>query len=102
MRVHSDAIRGTDASPFTNAGFRATRKGNLLFSFVPDWPASRELLLPGVRSVPRRAWMMGDANRHPLAAKLVDAGVVVSLPDRASDSVCSVLACEFDAPVRVS
>jgi alpha-L-fucosidase len=102
MRLHADAIRGTDASPFANAGFRATRKDKLLYCFVPEWPASRELLLPGIRALPRRAWMMGEASRHPLAVRRVDAGVVVSLPDHASDPVCSVLACEFEAPVRVS
>jgi hypothetical protein len=46
--------------------------------------------------------MMGDAGRHPLAARPVDGGVMVSLPERASDPVCSVLACEFEQPVRVS
>jgi len=102
MRVHADAIRGTDASPFENAGYRATRKDKLLYCFVPEWPASRELLLPGIRALPRRAWMMGEASRHPLAVRRVDAGVVISLPERATDPVCSVLACEFEAPVRVS
>jgi alpha-L-fucosidase len=102
MRLHADAIRGTDASPFENAGFRATRKGKLLYSFIPEWPASREFVLPGVRAVPHRAWMMGDRSRHPLAARQVEAGVAISLPERASDPVCSVLACEFAAPVRAS
>ena len=101
MRVHADAIRGTEASPFANAGFRATRKGKMLYSFIPDWPASRELLLPGVRALPAAAWMMGDASRLRLTAKLADAGVTVSLPERATDPVCGVLACEFAEPVRV-
>ena len=102
MRLHADAIRGTDASPFENAGFRATRKGKLVYSFLPEWPVSRELLLPGVRALPRRAWMMGDASRHPLTVRQTEAGAAISLPEHAADPVCSVLACEFEAPVRAS
>jgi len=99
MRVHAEAIRGTEASPFESSLFRATRKGKVLYAFVPEWPVSRELLLAGVRSAPGRAWMMGDAARTPLVVRRVDAGVVVSLPDHATDPVCSVLACEFGSPV---
>jgi alpha-L-fucosidase len=102
MHGHEDAIRGTEASPFENAGFRATRKGKLLYAFVPEWPASRELVLPGVRVLPRRAGMLGDAGQVPLAKRQTDSGVAVSLPERASDPVCSVVACEFDTPVKVS
>lgn len=102
MGVHADAIRGTDASPFEHASFRATTRKNVLYSFMPEWPASRALLLPGVRTLPRAAWMMGDASRTALVAKQLDEGVMVALPERATDPVCSVLACEFDAPVRVS
>jgi len=100
MAVHAEAIRGTSASPFANATFRATRKGNTLYTFVPEWPAAREVILPGVRSLPRRAWMLGDSAGHPRAVRQSDAGVVVSLPDAPSDPVCPVLACEFSAPVR--
>jgi alpha-L-fucosidase len=102
MRVHSEAIRGTEASPFENAGFRATRKGKMLYAFLPEWPASRELLLPGMRLLPRRASMLGEANAPTLARRESDAGVVISLPERASNPVCSVVACEFNLPVRVS
>jgi alpha-L-fucosidase len=100
MLVHAESIRGTEASPFENAGFRATRKGKSLYAFLPEWPASRELLLPRLRATPRRAWMLGDASRRALTTRRVEAGVVVSLPDRASDPVCSVVACEFDEPLK--
>ncbi len=102
MRVHGDAIRGTEASPFDNAGFRATRKGKLAYCFVPEWPESRQILLPKLQVAPRRAWMLGDAARTALTLRISDAGVIVSLPDRPSDSVCSVVACEFEAPLKRS
>jgi alpha-L-fucosidase len=102
MSVHAEAIRGTSASPFENAPFRATCKGHSLYCFVQEWPAAHEITLPGVRSHPRRASMLGDAAHHQLAVRDSSAGIVVTLPDAPSDPVCSVVACEFDAPVRVS
>jgi alpha-L-fucosidase len=95
MRVHGDAIHGTEASPFEKAGFRSTRKQKRLNCFLPEWPASRELLLPGVTSKPVRAQMLGDASRRALPVKPVEAGLVVSLPEHASDAVCSVVAVDF-------
>ncbi|MBW7935284.1 MAG: hypothetical protein H3C62_17085 [Gemmatimonadaceae bacterium] len=41
--------------------------------------------------------MLGGAGRESLAARIADQGVVVSLPARPSDDVCSVLALDFDA-----
>jgi hypothetical protein len=52
-------------------------------------------MLPGLRTVPQRARMLGGDRRDTLTARRVDAGVVVSLPERASDPVCSVLALDF-------
>lgn len=98
MRVHGDAIHGTQASPFEQAGFRATRKAKRLNCFLPEWPASRELLLPGVRMRPERARLLGSG-QPSLPIRQAEAGVVVTLPDRASDTVCSVLAVDFAAPV---
>ena len=99
MRVHGEAIYGTSASPFENAPFRATRNANRLNCFLAEWPASRELLLPGVTDTPRLARMLGDDTRRPLDARRTDAGLVVTLPDRASDPMCSVVAVDFARPV---
>jgi alpha-L-fucosidase len=99
MRVHGSAIHGTSASPFEGAPFRATRKGNRLHCFLPEWPGARELLLPGVRTVPSRASMVGTRGADSLPARMVDAGLVVRLPERASDPICSVLALDMPSPV---
>jgi hypothetical protein len=47
--------------------------------------------------------MLGTPARTRLAARVVDGGVAVTLPERASDAVCSVLALDFaDEPVVVA
>jgi alpha-L-fucosidase len=99
MKIHGDAIHGTQASPFEKSDFRATRKQKRLNCFLPKWPASTELLLPGVKTAPVKAQMLGDSRHRALPVKKVEAGVVVTLPDRASDPVCSVLALDFAALV---
>ena len=102
MRTHGEAIHGTSASPFDGTSFRATRKERRLNVFLPAWPAQRELLLPGIRTAPVRARMLGDRGRERLPAHVVDAGVVVTLPERASNAVCSVLAIDMPGAIPAS
>jgi len=103
MDRHGDAIHGTLASPFEEAGFRATRSplGDRVNVFLPQWPHSRELLLPGLESLPARAAMLGDSSVASLPVRRVDRGVVVTLPDRPTDADCSVLRIESRGPLRV-
>lgn len=99
MRVHASAIHGTSASPFDGAPFRATRTGNRLNCFLQQWPAERDLLLPGVTTLPARAAMLGSPASDVLPVRRVDAGVVVTLPPRASNAVCSVLGLDMPSPI---
>ncbi|MBI2407123.1 MAG: alpha-L-fucosidase [Gemmatimonadetes bacterium] len=98
MKSHGDAIHGTEASPFDGLPFRVTRTARRINCFLPEWPTSRELLLPGLRTAPQRARMLGEVTRESLPTRSVDQGMVITLPDRASDAVCSVLALEFRQP----
>jgi len=99
MRVHGTAIHGSSASPFEGTPFRATRTGNRLHCFLQQWPAERQLLLPGVTTLPTRAAMLGSADRAGLPTRRVDAGVVVTLPPTASNSICSVLALDMPSAI---
>jgi alpha-L-fucosidase len=102
MRVHADAIHGSSASPFEGAPFRATRMDRTLYCFLPAWPAGRELLLPRVRAQPVRAAMLGSTTRDTLPTRVVDAGLVVTLPERPADVTCSVLAVRMGEPIPAS
>jgi alpha-L-fucosidase len=101
MKRHGEAIYGTGASPFENAPYRATRKGKRVNCFLAAWPASREMLLPGLRQSPRHAWMLGDPRRTPLQTRATDGGLVVSLPGQPSDPLCSVVAVDFSGELVV-
>jgi len=95
MRIHGDAIYGTEASPFEAAPFRATRKGTRVNCFLPEWPAYHELLLPNLPTPITRARLMGVANQAGLPIRRADRGTIVTLPNTPSDQVCSVLALEL-------
>ena len=91
MRIHGDAIHGTDASPFENAPFRATRKGNRVNCFLPQWPATHELLVPPLQKRIIRARLMGDAGQRDLTLQYGTDTTRILLPDQPSDPVCSVV-----------
>jgi len=103
MDRYSDAIYGTTASPFRLLPFfgRVTGKGNTLYVHVFDWPEDERLLLPGLKSKVKRAYVMGkpdvglDSEREPGTSD-----VVLHLPDKAADPLASVLVLEFDGPIE--
>jgi len=99
MRVHKSAIHGTSASPFDGTPFRATRVGNRLNCFLQSWPTDTELLLPGVQTLPTRAFMMGTRDGDALPVRRVDRGLVVTLPAQPSDAICSVLTLDMPAAI---
>jgi alpha-L-fucosidase len=61
MRVNSESIYGTTASPFSMqlTWGRATRKGNTLYLHVFDWPADGSLKVPSLDAQPASASLLG-------------------------------------------
>ncbi len=102
MDRHGDAIHATQASPFDNTSYRATRSAanDRINAFFSVWPSDREVLFPGLRALPARATLMG-AGAMPLPMQKVDRGVVVTIPEKPSDPVCSVLRLESSVSMRV-
>ncbi len=103
MDVHGDAIHATSASPFASAPFKATQSpgGDRINVFLPSWPGTRDLLLPGLTTLPSRVTLMGRSSLDVLPARLVDTGVVVTLPTAPADAVCSVVRVEARERLRV-
>ena len=100
MRDNGSAIYGSTASPFTDAPFRVTTQPRRLNVFVDAWRPG-EFVLPGLRTSPRTAFLLADPRAAVIPARITDAGLAVSLPDRAPDGPCPVLTLEFDTPPRI-
>lgn len=101
MAVNGEAIRGTTASPFAKAPFRATSKPDRLFLFLPEWKAG-SLLVPGLRTSPRLATLLADPARESLSCSQTAAGVAITLPSLQSELLWPVVSLEFERMPEVT
>ncbi|MFB3825961.1 MAG: alpha-L-fucosidase [Bryobacteraceae bacterium] len=97
MKVNSESIYGTTASPFSTLPFfgRATAKGNTVYLHVFQWPANGKLPLPAMENKVVSARLLAQPAR-----KLTIAEGVVNVPSEAPDEAASVVALTLDGPPR--
>jgi alpha-L-fucosidase len=94
MKVNSDAIYGTTASPFSYLSWgRATRKGQTLYLHVWEWPKDGVLNVPLGNQI-RRAYLLA-APGTALTHRTVDGHLRIDVPATAPDSINSVVAVEI-------
>lgn len=98
MKVNSEAIYGTTASPFEKLPWgRCTAKlsprGSKLFLHVMDWPEDRNLVVPGLGSDPKRSRILGGKTVE-FSRKSGD--LVLRLPAKPLHSAVTVVELDFD------
>jgi alpha-L-fucosidase len=91
MKINSQAIYGTTASPFKQqlSWGRCTQKNGILYLHVFDWPADGQLRVP-LSNKKAKAWLMADP-RHKLKCETDADGLVIELPPTAPDKIASVV-----------
>jgi alpha-L-fucosidase len=104
MKVNSESIYGTTASPFFKLPWgRCTKKtdnkGTTLYFHVFDWPENGKLAIPELLSEIKSATLL--ANSKNLAAKTSEKGVVIDLPQTAPDDINSVIKVVIDGELKV-
>jgi len=94
LRVNGESIYGTQRGPFPYLAWgTATRKGNMLYLHVFDWPQDRKLSVPlGNHAQSAKLLATGEN----LAVKNLDGKVVIDVPANAPDAAASVIALRFD------
>lgn len=97
MKVNSEAIYGTTASPFERMSFfgRATAKGNKLYLHVFDWPKNGELRVAGLRNLVHKGRVLADADRAVTWKRDGD-DLVLKLDGLAPDEAASVIELTLD------
>ncbi len=100
MRVNSEAIYGTHASPFKQLVWgRCTQKsiagGTRLYLHVFDWPTNGSLRVPGVFNQPQKAFLLGDKEKAALVVKREDEALLISVPQQAPDTHNSVVVLDI-------
>lgn len=104
MKVNSEAIYGTTASPFSKLTWgrctkKVTAKGGTLYLHVFDWPADGKLFVPGLHSKVTKARLL--ANGKKITTTESQDGVTLTLPEQAPDAIASVIALDFKGPLKV-
>ena len=95
MRKNGTSIYGTTASQFEKLEWgRSTTNGNTLYLHVFEWPEDRKLLVPGLVSKIKKAYLLADPQVE-LICEYQAGSVTIFLPEKAPDPYASVFALEF-------
>jgi alpha-L-fucosidase len=107
MKVNSEAMYSTKASPFKNLSWgRCTQRtidgGVRLFLHVFDWPLDGKLIVPGILNQARRAYLLSDSKRTPLAVGRNEDALVVSVPAKAPNAMNSVIVLDIEGKIDIT
>ena len=97
MKVNSESIYGTTASPFGKLPWgRCTAKDSKLYLHVFDWPTNGNLEVTGITKGINKAYLLADKKRAKLSVrrKSVDK-IVVGVPSNAPDKINTVVVLEI-------
>jgi len=108
MQVNGEAIYATEASPFYRrlpTWGRITQKSadtgaTTLYLHVWDWPKDGRLVLPGLSQQPSAGALL--ANGVAVTAQASAEGLVVNLPEHATDPEISVVRLQFPGAVTLN
>ena len=100
MKINSESIYGTTASPFRRQlpWGRCTQKRGKLFLHVFDWPADGKLLVPVANTI-TKAYLLAVPDKE-LKTSTSEEGVEIQLPASAPDPIASVVVAEFNGEAR--
>ena len=94
MKVNSEAIYATKASPLDSLGWgRCTMKADgdntILYLFVFDWPTDGKLIVPGLKNKIITSDLL--ANGSSLIAESKENNTIIKVPSAVPDSTASVI-----------
>jgi alpha-L-fucosidase len=101
-KINGESIHGTTRSPLpVQAWGESTVKGNNIYLHVFQWPADNHLVVGGIKSEVKQAWLLSDTKRSPLKIKRLNSlDLAIEVPTRASDSADSVLVLQCSDKVE--
>ena len=95
MKVNSESIYGTNASPYAKPDWgRYTSKPGKIYAHVFEWPADGKLQIPAKDLQVTKVYLLADQDGKPLDTKQTADGLLVQLPATAPDDIASVIAIE--------
>ena len=106
MKVNHEAIYATTASPFKRLPWgRCTKKLGpdeaTLYLHIFDWPSDGKLLVPGLKNLARKAYLLADAKKQSLATAPASEGLTISLPGSAPDPISSTIVLKIKGALEI-
>ncbi|HEX2971297.1 MAG TPA: alpha-L-fucosidase [Tepidisphaeraceae bacterium] len=99
MKVNSEAIYETSASPFAKLTWgKCTQKPGKLYLHVFDWPKDGKLVVPMSTKI-TKAYPLASRDQS-LKTTPTDEGIVIELPAKSLDPHATVIVAEIDEPVQ--
>jgi alpha-L-fucosidase len=105
MKVNSEAIYGTSATPFKRLPWgRCTKKVSgsetALFLHVFNWPTDGKLVVPGLQNVVKSAQLLAGGKK--LKTSATPDGVVVEVPATAPDKISSTVVLKIKGAPEIA
>ena len=102
MSKNSASIYKTTKTPLPYQSWGvSTRKNNLLYLHVFNWPKNGKLTVGGLKSTVRKAWLLTDPDKKELTFSRVNPlDIVINLSGRAPDTCNTVIAMETTGQIE--
>ncbi len=101
MKKYENSIYKASSSPLPLQSWGAiTRKDNLLYLHVFDWPKNNKLLIGGLKNEVVKVYSMADQKKLALKTIRENGDLYVLLPKEAFDRVDAVLVMEIKPPLE--
>ncbi len=101
MKINGESIHGTSRTPLAVQSWgESTVKGNRLYLHVFDWPSDGKLIVGGVKSNVKSAYLLSDTSKTALKLeRMNDLDVRIAVPTAAPDPVDSVVVVDCQGEV---
>ena len=98
LKVNGEAVYGSKRGPFDYLPWGySTRKGEMLYLFVLQWPKEGMLRVPMVTPI-EKTWLLADPNRI-LKTEIKDGMTEIQVPKQAPDPIATVIACKVNGEI---
>jgi alpha-L-fucosidase len=97
MKRNAPAVVGTERTPLpVQAWGESTRKGQTLYLHVLRWPTGGKLVVGGLKTDAKRAYLLSDPRQRPLpVARAGELDLTITVPARAPVKTDAVVALEL-------
>ena len=102
MQANGESIYGTDRSLFIDLPWGwSTTAADKIFLHVFDWPVDGHLVVPGLKSAVKKAYLLEDTGAKALPVSDLQDGKSIAVGKDAPNAIASVVVLEVTGPPEV-